>query len=480
MKFSKIIFLISVLFLFTSCINSNLRYALDAEKSGDTNNAIKHFDKYLNENSNGKIIKTSNKKINALQAKSLAHKIDMTLENQEDSLSADDLRKLLKKIKNYSFLDPDDIIFSLTRSRINERLDIIKNECQSLENILNIFLENKENFKAYKTFNFIKEKDNKYLVAPLTEIKIIDIYVKNNEKNFFKNLNNNDFETASEFVQSIDEQYFNENHKNELKEKYSKILNKKALPIINNYIKEKKFLNAYYINNTTLKDEKITKKIKKELKDSLINEDGKIDVQNFLTLEGYLIINPKLKPLVEKEYYEYIDNITLPTTNLSFILKNFKLKKDLYLDLKSTLKDAILEMTIPVKIKNSNSKDVDYAIELETYKLEEDTLKAKVNISRLRPKYENIIIQNVSSPYDKELENNSINKLTKKIMRVVRQNVKVDALTMLKSARYYLTKNDFKNFKNITNKLILLNQIDPFCEDLKLKLINLLSEYEVK
>ena len=137
-------------------------------------------------------------------------------------------------------------------------------------------------------------------------------------------------------------------------------------------------------------------------------------------------------------------------------------------------------MTIPVKIKNSNSKDVDYAIELETYKLEEDTLKAKVNISRLRPKYENIIIQNVSSPYDKELENNSINKLTKKIMRVVRQNVKVDALTMLKSARYYLTKNDFENFKNTTNKLILLNQIDPFCEDLKLKLINLLSEYEVK
>ena len=62
MKFSKIIFLISVLFLFISCTNSNLRYALDAEKSGDTNNAIKHFDKYLNENSNGKIIKTSNKK----------------------------------------------------------------------------------------------------------------------------------------------------------------------------------------------------------------------------------------------------------------------------------------------------------------------------------------------------------------------------------------------------------------------------------
>ena len=49
---------------------------------------------------------------------------------------------------------------------------------------------------------------------------------------------------------------------------------------------------------------------------------------------------------------------------------------------------------------------------------------------------------------------------------------------MLKSARYYLTKRDLNNFRDISNKLILLNQVEPFCDELKNKFISLLSEYE--
>lgn len=466
------------LLLFSSCVNNDLQNALDADKNGDTNSAIKHFDKYLDSKHHGKLIDTNNQKINSLQAKRLVQKIEATLENDEDTLRAQDLRKLLKKMDNHSDWDKDDIIFSLTKSKIQERLDVIRNECESLENVLNIFLENREYIKAYKTFNFIKEKDASYDVSPLTEIKIVDIFVNNNEPNFLRNLEKNNFDKAALFLQSIDEQFFKENYKKELKSKYLKILKRKVKPQIENLIENKKYLNAYYINANTINDEKFTNKIRTNLKNDLISEDGVIKIKDFLTLEGYLIISPELKELVEKDYYEKIDKITLPTTNISFILKNHKLKNDIYSELKSAIKEEIVQMSIPVKIKNSKAANLDYQIELDTYKIANDEFNTKLNITKLRPKYENIIVQNIYSSYNEEFGKISIEKLTRKIMKVIRKNVTLDAPTMLKSARYYLAKKDFSNFKDLTEKLILLNQVSPFCDELKIKLINLLSEYE--
>ncbi|MGI6681396.1 MAG: hypothetical protein ACOX3T_07970 [Bdellovibrionota bacterium] len=478
MIFKKRNFLLLFLILCVSCVNHDLQSALDADKKGDTTTALKHFNKYLNSKSNKETIDTANVRVNTLQAKKLVKKIETTLEAQEDTLTADDYRKMLKEIRSHKNWDPDDIIFSLTKSRIKDRLAIIQDECKSLETVLNVFLKNKEEIKAYKTFNFIKEKDRNYKVAPLTEIKIVDIFTKHNEKNFYKNVKNNNFKDAALFLQVLDAELFSEIYKEELRKKYSNVLSQIATPKIAKLIEEKKFLNAYDINNTTIKNEAIKEKIKEELKENLINQDGTVSVKDFITLEGYLIISPELKPLVEKSYYEYIDKISLPITNISFVLKNYGLRKDIYNDLKFSIKSKISEMTIPIKLKNSKSKDLDYSIELETYKIENDKIKTKINISKIKPKHENIVIQKISSIYNENLKVVSTSRLTNKIMKVIRQNVKIDVLTMLKSARYYLARKDLKNFKDITSKLILLNQIEPFDDDTENKLINLLSEYE--
>ncbi len=472
------IFLSFITMLFANCTNSDLSEALYADKYGNTSKAIKYLNKYLDENNNSETIDTSNDKINTLQAKKLVASINSTIDSEKDSLSADDYRKFFEKIERYKSWDPEDVVFGLTKAKINEQLNKITLECQSLENVLNIFITNNEKLKAYKTYNFIKEKDSKFNVAPLTEIKIIDIFIDMNEKHFYKKLANKDFEQIIDFFNLIDEQFFSEEHKQEIKERYYKSLKKIVLPHINTLIKQKYFLNAFIINNETIKDNELNKTIKKELKNTLLKNKKNISHEDFIILEGYLITYPMLKKYVENEYYSKVDNVSLPETAVAIQLNNHKLRKDIYNDIKISLKEEIRQNTIPIIIKNSSKKDIQYLITIDTSEILDDKLDSKIAITRLKPKKENIINQSVSTRFDITMQEISTHKLVRKIMYVIRENIKLDIETMLKSARYYLVKKDLKQFRKITLQLILLNQLEPFSDIYKNKFIKLLSEYE--
>ncbi len=476
--FKRSYIFIFFLLVICSCSSSDLSEAISADKYGNTDKAVKYLNKYLNDKNDGEIIDTSNEEINALQAKRLVANINTTIESESESLSADDYRKLLKRMENHKNWDHEEVIFSLTKAKIEERLSKIDLECKSLENILNIFLQNGEKIKAYKTYNFIKEKDSEFGIAPLTEIKIIDIFVAMNEKYFYKNLREKNFEEIANFFNLIDEQFFSKEHKEELRNNYYTSLEKIILPEINKMIEKKYFLNAFIINNETINDEKLRKKIQKELKTYLLKDNDTISYTDFITLEGYLIIYPDLKKYVETEYYSKIDSIVLPQTTIAMQLKNYKLKKDLYSDIKTNLKEELGQMTIPIVIKQTSSKNVDYQINVDIFEITDNKLNSKISITKLLPKKENIINQTVSSRFDVDMQEISVHKLVKKLMHIIRQNIKLDTDTMLKSARYYLLRKDLKHFEEITKQLILLNHLESFSTISKNKLIKLLSEYE--
>lgn len=470
------LFLVCCCFLI-SCATTDLDRALDDDQNGNTDRAIRRLGSYISKNKDGEWIKTSDKKINSLQAKRLSKNIQDILDSDDGSLSANELRKLQKKIKENQSWDPDDIIFGLVKAEIEQKIQKIDQDCESLEGVLNVFLQNKEEIKAYKTFNFIKEKDNLYNIAPLTEIKIIDIFTKNNDKVFLKNLELGNYEEIGDFFELLDAQYFAENHKAELKQKYLAMLDKKINPVIANLIKNKKYLSAYITNKETIDDKNFDKKIKKGIEKEIKENKKEIKEKDFQTLEGYLIVSPKLKKYVQKEYYNFVDKITLDDIFTELVIKNEGLDKNISPEVKMYIKEQITENALPIKVVKDKKGKADYAILIQLYPVEDEKLNGRINIKNLKTN-QDLVIQNISSSYNYSIEEISIHKFVKKMMRVIRHTLKPDIDTMLKSARYYLRKKDFENFKTTTDKLILLNQIEPFESKEQQTLIKLLSEYE--